>query len=499
MVHQVASERGLVHIWSSPDHICSNADHIRSQRQAVRLVSGAYNGTVALIKKEAGRPRTFPAVETRGSPLAGRQLTFTRGRPLAGRPRTFTRGSPLAGRSRTFPAVETRASPLAGRPRTFTRGSPRAGRPRTFTRGSPLAGRPRTFPAVETRGSPLAGRQLTFTRGSPLAGRPRTFTRGSPLAGRPRTFPAVETRGSPLAGRQLTFTRGSPLAGRPRTFTRGSPLAGRPRTSTRGSPLAGRPRTFTRGSPLAGRPRQKENFRQLKIVGVHEIKERIQRTRFQRVRQPPRHLKMKVDQDWTNVWPTAHSFKWSVVPFPVRQGHVKNLAENEGMIPEKYGNLELMKIPNFLHLTPIHIKKQCQALKELCTPWPEGLEGNEINRLFPLESQTNDYCLQFNVGNLKLTKAAKRKFVHLVGDRYDSVNNEVTLTSDRCPLKAQNFDYIMYLITVLYHESSVKEAWEDEITLEDMSRIPWKLSSSRKNLRVSSYNNINIKVCHSFY
>ncbi|CAG2243997.1 MRPS35 [Mytilus edulis] len=225
---------------------------------------------------------------------------------------------------------------------------------------------------------------------------------------------------------------------------------------------------------------QKENFRQLKIVGVHEIKERIQRTRFQRVRQPPRHLKMKVDQDWTNVWPTAHSFKWSVVPFPVRQGHVKNLAENEGMIPEKYGNLELMKIPNFLHLTPIHIKKQCQALKELCTPWPEGLEGNEINRLFPLESQTNDYCfasnnirdprarnvtVKFNVGNLNLTKAAKRKFLHLVGDRYDSVNNEV------------------------------KEAWEDEITLEDMSRIPWKLSSSRKNLvkMLAATNNINIK------
>ncbi|XP_052089106.1 28S ribosomal protein S35, mitochondrial-like isoform X2 [Mytilus californianus] len=255
---------------------------------------------------------------------------------------------------------------------------------------------------------------------------------------------------------------------------------------------------------------QKENFRQLKIAGVHEIKERIQRTRFQRVRQPPRHLKMKVDQDWTNVWPTAHSFKWSVVPFPVRQGHVKNLAENEGMIPEKYGNLELMKIPNFLHLTPLHIKKQCQALKELCTPWPEGLEGQEMNRLFPLESETNDYCfasnnirdprarnvtVKFDVAHLKLTKAAKRKFLHLVGDRYDSVNNEVTLTSDRCPLKAQNFDYIMYLITVLYHESLVKEPWEDEITLEDMSRIPWKYSSSRKNLvkMLAATNNINIK------
>ena len=31
---------------------------------------------------------------------------------------------------------------------------------------------------------------------------------------------------------------------------------------------------------------------------------------------------MKVDQDWTNVWPTAASFKWSVIPFPVRQGAV---------------------------------------------------------------------------------------------------------------------------------------------------------------------------------
>ena len=26
----------------------------------------------------------------------------------------------------------------------------------------------------------------------------------------------------------------------------------------------------------------------------------------------------------------------------------------------------------------------------------------------------------------------------------------------RCPLKTQNFDYIMYLITVLYHESIVR-------------------------------------------
>ena len=29
---------------------------------------------------------------------------------------------------------------------------------------------------------------------------------------------------------------------------------------------------------------------------------------------------MSTEQDWTSVWPAAQSFKWSVVPFPVRQG-----------------------------------------------------------------------------------------------------------------------------------------------------------------------------------
>ena len=34
-----------------------------------------------------------------------------------------------------------------------------------------------------------------------------------------------------------------------------------------------------------------------------------------------------------------------------------------GLAPKKYGNAELMKIPNFLHLTPAHIEKHCKALK----------------------------------------------------------------------------------------------------------------------------------------
>ena len=78
---------------------------------------------------------------------------------------------------------------------------------------------------------------------------------------------------------------------------------------------------------------------------------------------PERWRSMPVDQDWTNVWATKSVFKQSAVPLPVRQGYVKNLSENQGLPPGKYANAELMKIPNFLHLTPPHIKKHCEAIK----------------------------------------------------------------------------------------------------------------------------------------
>ena len=70
---------------------------------------------------------------------------------------------------------------------------------------------------------------------------------------------------------------------------------------------------------------------------------------------------MSTTQDWPNVWPAAASFRQSVVPLPVRMGYRRR--------PEKAppfktrGNLELVKIPNFLHLTPAHIERHCQALK----------------------------------------------------------------------------------------------------------------------------------------
>lgn len=176
---------------------------------------------------------------------------------------------------------------------------------------------------------------------------------------------------------------------------------------------------------------------------------------------------MSVDQNWGNVWPGPRSFHPATVPLPLHQGYVeKNRAP-----PGKYGNAELMKIPNFLHLTPPVIKKQCEALKKFCTTWPENLDTDErIQELFPLEVTSSDYChssptirdpmsrivtMQIKLSNLKLDSHAKDKFLRLVGDRYDEEKDTVTIVTDRCPTRKQNYDYAMYLLTALYHESWV--------------------------------------------
>jgi len=68
---------------------------------------------------------------------------------------------------------------------------------------------------------------------------------------------------------------------------------------------------------------------------------------------------MSVDQDWPSVWPTARVFHPASVPLPLYQGWVK-----PGVTPPgKFANPELMKIPNFLHLTPLAIERHCAALK----------------------------------------------------------------------------------------------------------------------------------------
>lgn len=176
---------------------------------------------------------------------------------------------------------------------------------------------------------------------------------------------------------------------------------------------------------------------------------------------PPRFQQMAVDQDWGAVWPGPRSFHPATVPLPLRQGFVDKPAMYAP--PGKFANAELMKIPNFLHLTPPVISKQCEALKKFCTPWPKGLENEEKQEQhFPVSVISSDYVhglptirnplsrivtIKFKLSRLGLDKHAHDKFLRLVGERYNGATDEVTIVTDRCPLRKQNYDYAIYLLT----------------------------------------------------
>lgn len=182
---------------------------------------------------------------------------------------------------------------------------------------------------------------------------------------------------------------------------------------------------------------------------------------------PPRETRMPVDQDWPSVWPGPRTFHPASVPLPVRQGYPLKNDPPRG----KYANAELMKIPNFLHLTPPAVRRHCEAIKQFCTEWPVGLETEEkCTKHFPLEVITSDYVyssptirdplsrivsLRVKLSSLTLDAHAKDKLLRLVGDKYDPVTDYITITTDRCPMKKQNMDYAHYILTALYHESWV--------------------------------------------
>ncbi len=154
-----------------------------------------------------------------------------------------------------------------------------------------------------------------------------------------------------------------------------------------------------------------------------------------------------------------------------------------------------MKIPNFLHLTPPVITKQCEALKKFCTPWPQEVSRNSVRQNhFPIQVITSDYVhglptiknplsrivtVKFKLNKLKLDAHAKDKFIRLVGDRYDKKSGMLTIVTDRCPLKKQNYDYAMYLITALYHESNIFEEWEATKSEADMEYYDWNRNRSK--------------------
>ncbi|THD23648.1 28S ribosomal protein S35 mitochondrial [Fasciola hepatica] len=224
------------------------------------------------------------------------------------------------------------------------------------------------------------------------------------------------------------------------------------------------------------------------------------------VRSKPHHLRYPPAINWTSIWPSAATFNHSVVPFPIRQGYCKNLAENHGVSPGKFGNAELMKIPNFLHLTKAHIKMHCEALKKFCTTWPRGLNGpQEIEKHYPLEVVRRSYL--FSAPNLRDPRArivtikvplaplglddrAKRKLLRLaIGSsagrkvaRYNYGTDVLQLTSGRCPTASQNEQYLKYVLSVLVLESKKLEKWEQDPVDRDWFVFDWNRSHSRQVL-----------------
>lgn len=243
----------------------------------------------------------------------------------------------------------------------------------------------------------------------------------------------------------------------------------------------------------------RKNINDAEFRTLELVKERFKRfpRRQREIREvPQRRHGLHIDQDWGSIWPVARTFHPATVPLPMVQGY----PATSQPIPDKYGNAELMKIPNFLHLTPPVIERQCATLEKFCTPWPAGLETQEKQAShFPLTISSSTYLhsspsirdpkarivtMKVPVSSLNLDKHALDKLLRLVGDRYNPKTAILSLVADRCPLSIQNRDYLQYLLTVLVNESKKLEPWEDEKNLTDREDFQFEGSSSEKNIQV---------------
>jgi len=68
------------------------------------------------------------------------------------------------------------------------------------------------------------------------------------------------------------------------------------------------------------------------------------------------------------------------------------------------------------------------------------------------------FCKQIKLSDLNLEGHARDKFLRLVGPRYNIPSDLFTLVTDCCPMRKQNFDYALYLLAALYHESRVSDS-----------------------------------------
>lgn len=79
-----------------------------------------------------------------------------------------------------------------------------------------------------------------------------------------------------------------------------------------------------------------------------------------------------------------------------------------------------------------------------------------------------------------MDKHSRDKMLRLVGERYNADVDELTLVTDRCPLRRQNYEYAQYLLAAVFHESWVTEPWEAEKTEADMEEYIWSRNRSKE-------------------
>lgn len=178
---------------------------------------------------------------------------------------------------------------------------------------------------------------------------------------------------------------------------------------------------------------------------------------------------LPTDVDWPSIWPTAQTFDPNRVPLPVYQGAHKARGKFHTRM-NRWQNSELIKIPNFLHLTPAAIKRQTDAIKKFCTKWPTQLTDQKLNELYPVTIYSQDRVfasptirdpnarvirLEISISQLKLDEHAKDKLIQLLDHRYDAKTGLITITVDDCPFKEQNLELAIYRLTACFFESWV--------------------------------------------
>ena len=184
---------------------------------------------------------------------------------------------------------------------------------------------------------------------------------------------------------------------------------------------------------------------------------------------------MKTDQEWSDVWPAARVFHPGTVPLPLFMGYT--IPDSSEVPAGKFHNPELLKIGNFLHLSPPAIQKQCEALKRFCTEWPKGLEtDHKCDKHFPIQIRTQEFVfsgssirwpdyriveISLKMSDLPLDYHSKDKMKRLLMERYDPKDDTITIT-------------VSYLQKV--------EDWESEKAESDWEKFYWEKSKSKDTI-----------------